>query len=313
MRARCTTVLLAVGVLALGACGGDDDAELDFSGVEIDVGSKNFTEQYVLGEILIQALAANGAEVTDSTDTGDTPTTRAALESGEIDAYWEYNSTGWVNHLGHDTAPVDDGEELTDDVRDEDAANGIAWVGRSSFNNTYGFAMSPELASDNQATAYSVERFDLDVMADALDDDGDLTVCLEADFQTRPDGLPLFEDETGFTIPDDQLLVVADPSEVYSAAAAGECDFIEVFTTDGQIEALDLELVVDPGVFYIYNVSLTIDDDLYGTASDDFDELVSRILGPMSQSRITRLNRRVADGEPVSSVARDYLEQFDIT
>lgn len=313
MRARHTTALLAVGALALGACGDGDDAELDFSDVAIDVGSKNFTEQYVLSEILIQALAANGATVTDSTDTGDTPTTRAALESGEVDAYWEYNSTGWVNHLGHDTAPVDDGEELTEAVRDEDAANGIVWVGRSSFNNTYGFAMSPELASEHQATRYSVERLDLDGMAELLEDDGDLMVCLEADFQTRPDGLPLFEDATGFTIPDSQLLVLADPSEVYAAAAAGECDFIEVFTTDGEIEGLDLELVVDPGVFYIYNVSLTIDEALYDTAADDFDELVSQILGPMSQSRITQLNRRVADGEPVSSVAQDYLRQFDLT
>lgn len=305
--------VVTVCCLALTACGSDaESATLDFSDVEITVGSKNFTEQYVLSEILIQALAANGANVTDASDTGDTPTTRAALIGGDIDAYWEYNSTGWVNHLGQSTAPVEDGEELTEAVREADAANGIEWIGRSSFNNTYGFAMSPDVAEENQATRYSVDKFDLEAMAEYLDDEDEATVCVESDFQSRPDGLPLFEDSTEFAIPELQLLVFDDPAGVYEASAAGRCDFSEVFTTDGEIDALDLELVVDDGVFYIYNVSLNINSDLYGQAADDFDTLVGQILRPMSQSRITELNRRVSDGTPVSVVAEEYLRQFNI-
>jgi osmoprotectant transport system substrate-binding protein len=305
--------IVTVLCLALTACGSDSDsAALDFSDVDITVGSKNFTEQYVLSEILIQALAANGANVTDASDTGDTPTTRAALIGGDIDAYWEYNSTGWVNHLGQSTAPVEDGEELTEAVREADAANGIEWIGRSSFNNTYGFAMSPDVAEENQATRYSVDKFDLEAMAEYLEDKDEAIVCVESDFQSRPDGLPLFEDSTEFTIPELQLLVFDDPAGVYEAGAAGRCDFSEVFTTDGEIDALDLELVVDDGVFYIYNASLNINSDLYGQAADDFDTLVGQILRPMSQSRITELNRRVSDGTPVSVVAEEYLRQFDI-
>lgn len=313
-RWRRTAALLTSGAMALAACGGDDEAEeLDFSGVEITVGSKNFTEQYVLSEILIQALAANGATVSDATDTGDTPATRAALTSGDIDAYWEYNSTGWVNHLGESSAPSEDGEELTEAVRERDATNGIEWIDRSTFNNTYGFAMSPDVAEDNQATRYSVEKFDLDAMAEYLERNDDTTVCIESDFQTRPDGLPRFVDVTGYTIPESQLLVLDDPAAVYAADDDGRCDFSEVFTTDGEVAALDLELVVDPGVFYVYNVSLNIRDDAYDQAPEDFDELVGRILRPLSQSRITELNRRVADGEPVADVAEDFLDRFDIT
>ena len=148
--------LVAVLALALFAssCGDDGGSGADpeaFAGLSIAVGSKNFTEQYVLSEILIQALSARGADVVDLTDTGDTPTTRAALLDGEIDTYWEYNSTGWVEHLGN-SDPADDGEELTDDVAEADrSANGIEWLGRSTFNDTYGFAMSPDVAEESRS------------------------------------------------------------------------------------------------------------------------------------------------------------------
>ena len=302
-------------VLTSSACGddggGDGDPEA-FAGLTITVGSKNFTEQYVLSEILIQALSARGADVVDETDTGDTPTTRAALLGGEIDTYWEYNSTGWVEHLGN-ADPADDGEELTENVADADrSANGIEWLGRSTFNDTYGFTMSPDVAEANQVSRFTVEKFDLDAMAAYLEDNDDAIVCVEPEFPDRDDGLTLFETATGYDVPDAQLRVFDDAADVYPAVADGTCDFGEVFTTDGRIDALDLQVVVDPGVFYVYNVSLNIPTDLYQQAPEAFDDLVDDILRPMSQARITELNRRVSDGEPLSEVAADYLATFDI-
>ncbi|MGI9610105.1 MAG: glycine betaine ABC transporter substrate-binding protein [Acidimicrobiia bacterium] len=311
--------LLAVfGVLVLAAAGCGSDADSDalapdaFDGLSIVVGSKNFTEQYLLSEILIQALVARGADVTDATDTGDTATTRQALLNGDIDAYWEYNSTGWVQHLGR-SDPDDNGEELTEQVRDLDATeNNISWVGRSSFNDTYGFAIGPVIAEEVQATRYSVEAFNLDAMAEYLSENDEAVVCVEPEFAERADGLVLFTSETEFTIPDDQLRIIEDEGDIYPLTASGVCDFGEVFTTDGRIDALDLVLVVDPGVFYVYNVSLNIPDDVYGQASESFDALVDRILRPLSQSRITALNRQVNEGTPVSRVAADYLQLFEI-
>ncbi len=305
-------VTLALAMVAAG-CGTDDDsaAEDAFSGVSVTVGSKNFTEQYVLSEILIQALSARGADVTDLTDTGDTPTTRAALVGGEIDAYWEYNSTGWVEHLGN-SDPEPDGEALTEAVAEADRSNGIEWIGRSTFNDTYGFAMSPEVAADTAATRFTVDAFNLSAMAEYLEENDDAIVCVEPEFPGRADGLVLFEDETGYTIPDNQLQVIDDAADVYGAVADGECDFGEIFTTDGRIDALNLRTVVDDGVFYVYNVSLNIDKEVYDQAPEAFDDLVDDILRPLSQTRITALNRRVSDGEPVSEVASDYLRTFGI-
>lgn len=299
--------------LVLAGCGADDEAaEVDLDGVEITVGSKNFTEQYVLSEILIQAMAAEGADVTDATDTGDTPATRAALEAGEIDAYWGYNSTAYVEILGLGAPPPEEGEEITQQVRSADEANGLRWIDRSAFNNTYGFAASPELAEENQADRYSVDAFDLELMAEYLEETPDATVCVEQEFPDREDGLVLFEEETGYTIPDSQLEVLEDQEAVYEAFASNDCDFGEVFTTDGQIDELELGLVVDPGVFYPYNVSLVIRDEVYQQAPDDIDALVRQILAPMSQSRITELNRRVDSGESVAEVAEDFLDRFEI-
>lgn len=311
---RSYLITLVSLVLVTASCGADDDADGadDFDGITIAVGSKNFTEQYVLSEILIQALAARGADVSDLTDTGDTPTTRAALLGGDIDAYWEYNSTGWVEHLGN-SDPDPDGEDLTEAVADADRSqNQIEWIGRSTFNDTYGFVVSPDIADETLATRYSVDAFDLEAMAEYLEDNEDTVVCVEPEFPGRADGLVLFEQETGYSIPTERVLVFDDAADVYGAVAAGECDFGEVFTTDGRIDELDLTPVVDPGVFYVYNVSLTIPTALYQQAPDAFDDLVDDILAPLSQSRITELNRRVAAGEPVSQVAQDYLRTFNI-
>ena len=311
---RLLPVILSL-LLISASCGsdnGDTDAANAFDGVTINVGSKNFTEQYVLSEILIQALVARGAEVTDSTDTGDTPTTRAALLGGDIDTYWEYNSTGWVEHLGNGD-PDPDGEKLTDDVAEADRTqNQIEWIGRSTFNDTYGFVVSPDIADDTLATRYTVDAFDLEAMAEYLDDNDNTVVCVEPEFPGRADGLVLFEQDTGYTIPTERIRVFDDAADVYGAVADGDCDFGEVFTTDGRIDELDLTTVVDPGVFYVYNVSLNLPTSLYEQAPDAFDDLVDDILRPLSQSRITELNRRVAAGEPLSEVAQDYLQTFEI-
>lgn len=307
-------LLLVTALFAVG-CGSDDDgvgSAADFEGISVTVGSKNFTEQYVLSEILIQGLAARGAQVTDQTNTGDTPTTRAALLAGEIDTYWEYNSTGWVEHLGNSAAPDEDGEQLTKDVRAADQANGIEWLGQSNFNDTYGFALAPELADEIAPTRVRVDAFDLEAMADYLDDNADAIVCVEPEFPERADGLTLFETDTDYTLPPSQMRVFDDPADIYDAVADGICDFGEVFTTDGRIDALGLTLVVDGGVFYVYNVSLNIPTDLYDQAPGAFDDLVGDILRPLSQTRITELNRRVAQGEPIAEVAAGFLRTFNI-
>ncbi|MCB2223684.1 MAG: hypothetical protein KQH83_05855 [Actinobacteria bacterium] len=303
-------VLLALAMLTA-ACG-DDDAgasggriaeEVDLSGISITVGSKDFTEQLVLGNIMVEGFQAAGADVTNKVDLGGTVVNREALLSGEIDVYMEYNGTAWTVHLGQED-PSFDPAQLTEDVRALDLAeNGIRWVGKSPFNDTYGFATGSAMTEANGGA------FTMQGMADYLAANPDATVCMESEFPSRPDGLILFEEFTGYEIPDSQQEVL-DTNIIYNETANGNCDFGEIFTTDGRIPALDMSIVEDPGVMIVYNVSINMPDELYQQAPDEFEKFAELIFEGLDEDTMAELNRRVSvEGEDAEDVARDYLTE----
>ena len=306
MAALGTSVSLA---LALAGCGDDGGSSGggsgDLEGVKVAVGSKDFTENIVLGEILVQALEANGADVTNEVNIGGTEVARDALTSGEIDVYPEYNGTGWTVHLGEEK-PSQDPEELYNVTAEKDLKeNDIKWVGRSPFNDTYGFAANGDLAEAEGG-------FDFQSMADYLEANPDTTVCMETEFPDRPDGLVLFEDATGYEIPRSQIKIL-DTGLIYTETDKGACDFGEVFTTDGRILALNLELVEDPGVMILYNVSYTFRNEVYQENPEVLDALVEEILAPLDEEKMAELNaQRDVEGAPAERVAEDYLSEIGI-
>ena len=276
-------------------------AQYDLTGIDIAVGSKDFDEQLILGEMMVLAFEEAGATVDNKVNLGGTNIARAALESGDIDIYMEYNGTGWTVHLGQEQ-PSFDPEELTAGVREMDLEkNGIVWVSRSPFNNTYGFTSSPEVTEANGGA------FSLQTMMEYVRDNPDAVVCMESEFPSRPDGLILTEEATGITLPVDQQLIL-DTGIIYTETAANNCDFGEVFTTDGRIPALNLTLVEDPGVNILYNVSGTIREDKYNEAPEAFDGIVEDVLAPLDEIRMAGLNAKVsAEGEEPVAVASEYL------
>jgi osmoprotectant transport system substrate-binding protein len=298
-------------VLVVSACGGDDEGasggqiaeEIDLDGISIQVGSKDFTEQLVLGELMVQAFQAAGADVTNKVDLGGTVVNREALLSGEIDVYMEYNGTAWTVHLGQDD-PSSDPQQLTEDVRALDLEqNDIRWIGKSPFNDTYGFATGPDLTEENGGP------FDMQGMADYLAANPDALVCMESEFPSRPDGLVLFEEFTGYEIPDSQINIL-DTNIIYNETANGNCDFGEIFTTDGRIPALEMSIVEDPGVMIVYNVSMTMRDETYQQAPEEFDQMADLLFDGLDEETMAELNRRVSvEGEDAADVARNYLQE----
>jgi osmoprotectant transport system substrate-binding protein len=273
----------------------------DLSGIDITVGSKDFDEQLILGEMLVAAFEEAGATVDNKVNLGGTSVARAALESGDIDIYMEYNGTGWGVHLGQEDASFDP-EELTSGVAALDLTeNGIVWVGRSPFNNTYGFASSPEVTEANGGP------FTLTSMMEYTQANPDAIVCMESEFPSRPDGLILTETHTGITLPDSQQRIL-DTGIIYTETAANNCDFGEVYATDGRIPALGMTLVEDPGVNLLYNVSGTMGLEKYNEAPDAFDAIINAILAPLTNVRMAELNGYVsAEGQDSGVVAREYL------
>jgi osmoprotectant transport system substrate-binding protein len=305
--------LLTVFMLVAAACGddssddssgGESSGELD--GVSVSVGSKDFTENILLGEMLAQALEAKGADIDNQVNLGGTQVNREALLAGDLDVYPDYNGTGWTEHLGNGD-PVKDSQELYDNVAEQDLAdNGINWVGLSPFNDTYGFAANPDIAAEIDGD------LNLQAMADYLEANPDKGVCLETEFPDRSDGLVLFEEATGYEVPQDQIQIL-DTGLIYTETQNGACDFGEVFTTDGRIDGLGLELVQDPGVFILYNLSYTWEDGAYQENADVYDEVVDAILAPLDEAKMTALNGQVdLEGIPAEDVANEYLKEIGL-
>lgn len=308
-------LLIAVLALVAAACGdGDGEGggeageggaaldEYDFSGVEISVGSKDFDEQLFLGHMSRVAFEYMGATVEDNIDLGGTAPAREALLGGDIDTYYEYNGTGYSVHLGVEGEVPDDPEELTAYVRENDLEqNDIHWLGRAPFNNTYGFVSSPGLTEENGG------GFDFDSMAAHLEENADALVCMESEFPVRDDGLVLWENHTGYDIPESQIQIL-DTGLIYTETADDNCDFGEVFTTDGRIEELGLTLVDDPGVMILYNISMNLRDDKYQENPEAFDAVADLLLEPLTQERMVELNYQVSSlGDPPGDVAQQYL------
>ena len=315
-RRRTSLALAAMGLtagLTLSACGSDDggsgsgsggdDKELD--GGSITVGSKDFTENILLGKILVKALEAKGADVTDQTNLGGSAVNRDALEAGEINVSPEYNGTGWTVYLGHED-PSQDPKELYEKVAKEDLEkNDLAWVGSSEFNDTYGFAAFGDLAKEEGG-------FDFQKMADYLKANPDATLCLETEFPDRPDGLVLFEKATDYEVPQSQIKIL-DTGLIYTETAKGACQFGEVFTTDGRITALNLELVDDPGVMILYNASYVFQNEVYSKNAETYDAVVDKILEPLDNDKMAELNAQVdVEGDSADKVAEDYLEEIGL-
>lgn len=308
--------LAGVSALALAACSSDDGgggetsptatsdaivSQFPLTGISVAVGSKDFDEQLILGQMMVQAFTAAGAEVDDKVNLGGTSVARQALESGDIDVYMEYNGTGWTVHLGQED-PSFDSVELTEGVRALDLEeNGIVWIGRSPFNNTYGFASSPAVTEENGGA------FTLQTMMEYVRDNPNAVVCMESEFPDRPDGLILTEEATGIELPQGQQRIL-DTGVIYTETANDVCTFGEVFTTDGRIPALNLTLVEDPGVNIVYNVSATMREEKFNEAPESFEGIVGAILAPLDNETMAGLNAKVsAEGEEPADVARQFL------
>ncbi|MGR6836473.1 glycine betaine ABC transporter substrate-binding protein [Syntrophomonas erecta] len=117
----------------------------------IRVGSKEFTEQLLLGAITIKVLENEGFKVEDHTGLNGSLVVRTALEENEIDLYWEYTGTAWLTYMGNEEA-ITDPEECYQKVKQADAKKGLVWLDYAPFDNTYTLMMRK-----TDAEAYNIE------------------------------------------------------------------------------------------------------------------------------------------------------------
>jgi osmoprotectant transport system substrate-binding protein len=307
--AASAALAVSLGVAGCGGGGSESgSASQDLKGVSLTVGSKDFTENILLGKMFAQAVEANGGKISDKTNLGGSAVNRSALLAKRIDMTPEYNGTGWTVYLKHATATSSkDPKKLFEMTAAEDLKkNGVKWFGSSPFNNTYGFAASPGTAEKNGG------EFDLQGMADYLKANPSAKVCMETEFPDRPDGLTLFEKATKYKVPASQIQIL-ETGLIYTQTGKNQCDFGEIFTTDARIQALKLSLVKDPGVFVVYNVSFTMLDAEYKKHAAVYDKIAEDILAPLDNEKMASLNAQVdVEGTPADKVAEDYLKEQKI-
>jgi osmoprotectant transport system substrate-binding protein len=297
------TALMAGLALAATACGGGDSSSGgsgSLSGASITVGSKEFTESVLLGKIAIQALEHAGAKVTDKTKITGTTNTRKALTSGQIDMYWEYTGTGWVDILGHEVSQAPkDPSQLYKAVAKEDLNNGIKWFALSPANDTYAIATS----ADNSVKTLS------DYAALAKSNPSDASLCAASEFLDRDDGWPGLEKLYGFSLPKSDITEVDLGIVFTQVPKQSGCKFGEVFATDGRLPANKMVVVEDDKSFFVhYNIAVTMGADLY-----DKYPSVSKILSPIAAKLTTeelqKLNADVdVNGLPPDAVAKKWLQ-----
>ncbi|MCB0106057.1 MAG: SH3 domain-containing protein, partial [Caldilineaceae bacterium] len=262
----------------------------------IRVGSKEFTEQLILGKLLVLLLRDAGFEAEDLTGAGGTALIRQMVEAGEIDVYPEYTGTATSVHHGIPvTALPTTAERAYVLAKSLDAPQGLTWLTPFAFNNTYTLLARQELIDEGIQTID-----DLAVYMNA--NDAPLTICVEGEFYARPDGLDGLQTLYGFAFQEDNILVV-ETGDVYEKLRNGECDLAEGFSTDGRITAWNFVPLEDSLAFFpFYNPAPVVRQEVLDL-HPEIAGLLNQLSGLLDEATMAALNAQVdigPDGELAS-------------
>jgi osmoprotectant transport system substrate-binding protein len=316
-------MLLFVG-LALGACGGDDDDSGDDNAspsaeeapaagtiqkndqnasTKLVIGSKNFTEQKVLGEIYAQALAAAGYEVSTELNLGDEKTALKALEQGDISAYPEYTGTALLSFFGF--------------TADKIPKDGLVAFAKAK----EGFAkkdltaepITPFVSSNEVAvTKETADKYGLQKISDLSKVANKLTLYGSPECRQRLDCLLGLEKVYGLKF---KKFVPVDIALRHEVLTKGQADVSIVFTTDPQNKREGFVLLDDDkGMFPPYNSTLVVRNDVLAKAGPDFEKVVADVSKGLTDEVMQELNARVdLDKETPEVVAGEYLKEAGFT
>ncbi len=276
---------LALGALLVSAAGASAAAD----GV-IRVGSKSFTESYILAEVAAQIIEQVGeARVERRVGLGGTGVTYRALESGAIDLYPEY--TGTLARVLLKDASL----ETPAAIRARLEPRGLTVSASLGFANTYALAVRAEMA----------ERLGLRAIGD-LARHPELRAAFSSGFLEREDGWPGLRGRYGLRL---ARVEVMEHALTYRAIASGEVDVMDVFSTDGQLERLKLRLLDDDRRFFPdYSAVLLARREMTERYPRTWARLREALEGRLDGARMARLNALAdLDGRRVSEVAAVFL------
>jgi glycine betaine/choline ABC-type transport system substrate-binding protein len=317
--AALAALIAAVGIAACGSssdnttestssAGGKSSAQVIQSNpankkVTVTIGSKNFTEEFILGNIYAQALKAAGYNVKTQLNLGSEQIALKALKSGQIDAYPEYTGTALTSFFNVKTADIpSDPTQAYDQTKAQFAKQGITALPPTPFTDSNAVAVTP-------ATA---KKLSLKNISDLKAKAGTLTLAGPPECRQREDCLLGLQQTYGLKF---KSFTPVDPSLRHEVLQKGQADASIVFTTDGQIKA-NKEVVLgdDKNIFPPYNITLLVNDKVLQKAGPDFAKTVALVEKGMTTPVMQELNSRVdLDKQKPAAVATEYLKESGYT
>lgn len=266
----------------------------------VRVGSKDFTEEFIIGNMYALLLEDKGIPVERKLNLGGTPILQEALLSDQVDLYPEYTGTGLLTVLKLPSSTNRD--QVFNTVRDEYKKQfNLVWLDPAPMNNTQALAMKKDVAAARGIKTIS------DMAAQA----SELTMIGPPEFEQREDGLPGIQKAYGnFKL---KQYIAVDPGLRYEGLMNGQADVVVAFGTDGQIAANDLLVLQDDkGLFPPYQIAPVVRQQALD-ANPRIAEILNKLAPLLTDATMRRLNYEV-DGkkrEP-ADVAKEFLQQNEL-
>ena len=316
-KALLAALLSLVLVLGAAACGSDDDndggggggggggkliaSNPDNSKVKLTIGSKNFTEQIVLGNIYAQALKAAGYSVKTDLNLGSETIALQALKSGQISGYPEYSSTALTSFFK--AAPEDvpsDPQESYDQAKADFEKDGLT-----------AFPPTPFASANAVGTLKSTaQKLGLKDVSDLEGKSEDLTLYGSPECRQRVDCLVGLQDDYGLKF---KSFTPVDIALRYPVLDKGQADLSILFTTDAQLSADKDKYVIlndDKKVFPAGNVIFVTDQDTAKKAGPDYENTITEVQKGLTIPVMQELDARVdIDQQDPAKVATQYLQE----
>jgi len=265
-----------------------------FASDTIRVGSKDFTENEIVGELYALALEDAGYEVERIFDIAGS-VIHTSIINDEIDLYPEYTGTGLITILQLD--PITDPQEVYDTVKEAyEEQFSLTWLDYAQANDGQGLFVS-KAASD---------EYDIHTISDLQANAQNLRFASQGEFDEREDGLPGLEKVYGpFEFKSSKIY---DNGLKYNVVENDEADVAPAYTTEGRLAETDKFVLLedDKQAWPPYNLAPVVRDDVLEAASD-IPEILGKVNAALDTETITALNAQVdVDKEEVEDVAAEF-------
>jgi osmoprotectant transport system substrate-binding protein len=261
----------------------------------VTLGAKNFTEQFVLGQLYKQALEAKGFTVNLKNNIGSTEIIDKGLTSGKIDLYPEYIGVG-LTAVAHDDKSYPSAQAAYAAFKKFQEGRGFTLLDQTPFTDVDAIAVKPTYA----------QQHNLSSVAD-LKGAGPFKIGAPPEFRTRFTGLVGMKKVYGIT---NATLVPLTIGLQYKALDTGKVQAADVFTTDGQLQSGKYKVLTDPkNIFGFEQVAMVVNQKTLSKEGPAFAQTINAVSAKLTTEAMQKMNGAVdLDKQSPSSVAKTFLQ-----